>query len=86
MRDKIQSIIERAHNGEDLASLSAHRDCLLEARDMVHKWAPDTSSEAYKRASKALKQDEHFTIHESEKDMFLPKTLKSTHKKIAANE
>ncbi len=86
LRDKFKTLIERAKCGEELITLSAARSCLLEARDMVHKWAPDTSSEAYKRASKALKHDEHFTIHESEKDMFLPKTLKSTHQQKAANE
>jgi len=47
---------------------------------MLHKWAPDTSPSAYKKATKALKINEHLTLHDNEIDSFLPASLQQKNK------
>ena len=76
IRDRLQLLIEATLNGEDLEKLVGKRKRLLEARDMLHKWAPDTSPSAYEKATEALKIKEHLTLRDEEIDQFLPNTLR----------
>jgi hypothetical protein len=80
IRDRLQLLLEATLNGEELEKLVGKRKRLLEARDMLHKWAPDTSPSAYKKATKALKINEHLTLHDNEIDSFLPASLQQKNK------
>ena len=52
------------------------RDGLLRELDQVYRYAPRTSSKAYKRARTALKVNEEFTFSADEIDRFLPDELR----------
>lgn len=51
------------------------RDQLLRDLDLIYKNALPVSSEAYQKASVALKEQEEFTFSDSEINKFLPKDL-----------
>lgn len=56
--------------------IQKRRDDLIDQLGTIYKFAPQTSSEAYKKAQKALKISEEMTFSDKEIDQFLPKELK----------
>jgi len=52
------------------------RNELIEELKLIYKFAPTTSSKAYKQAQKALKVNEELTFSDDEIDQFLPDNLK----------
>lgn len=56
--------------------ISKHRDTLTNELRLVYKFAPNTSSKAYKKAQDALKLNEELTFSDKEIDDFLPENLK----------
>lgn len=52
------------------------RNLLQEKTNEVYSNGPRTNTKAYRLATKALKENEEMTLHESEIDKFLPKELK----------
>ena len=59
-------------------AISSRRDQLIEELKLVYKFAPITTSRAYKKAQKALKINEELTFSDEEIDNFLPDGLKTT--------
>lgn len=54
----------------------SRRNELLEKLHIIYKFAPITSSKAYKKAQEALKINEELTFSKEEIDQFLPEELK----------
>jgi hypothetical protein len=53
------------------------RNEIIEELKLIYKFAPITSSKAYKKAQEALKINEELTFSDDEIDQFLPNELKS---------
>ncbi|MCK9580536.1 MAG: SLATT domain-containing protein [Methanoregula sp.] len=58
-------------------TIISRRDNLTEELKMIYKFAPITSTKAYRKAQKALKINEELTFSDEEIDQFLPQELKS---------
>ena len=77
VREKYQSLItDLVIGNKTLEIIQEKRDILMKELDSVYSSAPSTNSKAYKKAQKALKQNEDMTFSDEEIDMFLPKELK----------
>ena len=77
LRDKYQYLIADITRGvTDDKEATILRDKLLREANIVYRFAPTTSSKAYKKASQALKINEELTFSNSEIDQFLPDELK----------
>lgn len=58
-------------------TIIARRNEIIEELKLIYKFAPITSSKAYKKAQEALKINEELTFSDDEIDQFLPNELKS---------
>lgn len=67
--------ITSGHINED--TIVTRRNELIEKLKLVYKFAPNTSSKAYKKAQDALKINEELTFSDDEIDQFLPKELRT---------
>ncbi len=77
LREKHANLIADILNNKiDSKIIISKRDELLEKLFIVYKFAPNTSSRAYKLARKALKIDEELTFSNDEIDQFLPEQLR----------
>ena len=77
LRDKYQYLIADITRGvTDDKEATVLRDKLLKEANIVYRFAPTTSSKAYKKACQALKINEELTFSNSEIDQFLPDELK----------
>ena len=77
LRDKYQYLIADITRGvTDDKEATVLRDKLLREANIVYRFAPTTSSKAYKKACQALKINEELTFSNSEIDQFLPDELK----------
>lgn len=63
-------------NRVDEDEAAQHRDRLTEELAEIYEDSPDTTSEAYLKAQKALKVSEEMTFSDAEIDAFLPKSLR----------
>jgi len=54
----------------------SRRDALIEQLKMIYKFAPITTTKAYKKAQKALKINEELTFSDKEINQFLPEKLR----------
>jgi len=57
-------------------TVTTRRNEIIEELKLIYKFAPTTSSKAYKKAQKALKINEELTFTNDEIDQFLPDELK----------
>jgi hypothetical protein len=62
-------------------TIITRRNEVIEELKLIYKFAPTTSSGAYKKAQKALKINEELTFSDNEIDQFLPSELKSKNEK-----
>ena len=58
-------------------TIATRRNEIIEELKLIYKFAPITSSKAYKKAQEALKINEELTFSDDEIDQFLPNELKS---------
>ena len=81
IREKYVNLMADIINGRlnDDAILK-QRDELIEALKLIYKFAPTTSTKAYKKARESLKLNEELTFNDDEIDQFLPDELKLTKK------
>lgn len=76
-RDKlIVLILKLMSDYESDYDLQKEFDGISKEVSLIYEYAPDTSSEAYKRAQKALKESEEMYFSEEELDLFLPASLR----------
>ena len=61
-------------------TMTTRRNNLIEELNLIYKFAPTTSTKAYKKAQEALKINEELTFSEEEIDQFLPNELKLKNK------
>ena len=77
IRERYQSLITDLAIGEKpLEVIQKERDVLMEDLHVVYSNAPTTNPRAYRKAQKALKQNEDMTFSDEEIDAFLPTELK----------
>ena len=77
IREKYQSLItDLVIGNKTLEVIQKERDVLMEELNSVYSSAPSTNSKAYRKAQKALKQNEDMTFSDEEIDVFLPRALK----------
>lgn len=77
IREKYLALITDLRIGkESIEKVSARRDTLLEDLHSVYTGAPSTTFAAYKKAQKALQEQEEMTFSDEEIDAFLPKELR----------
>jgi hypothetical protein len=77
IREKYLALITDLRIGkESIEKLSVRRDALLEDLHGAYSGAPSTTFAAYRKAQKALKEQEEMTFSDEEIDAFLPKELK----------
>jgi len=69
----IADIINERINDEVIVT---RRNEIIEELKLIYKFAPTTSSKAYKKAREALKINEELTFTDDEIDQFLPEELK----------
>lgn len=78
LREKYLALITDLRIGkESLEKISARRDAILEDLHGVYSGAPSTTFAAYKKAQKALQEQEDMTFSDAEIDAFLPKELRN---------
>ena len=76
IRERYLSLITDLRIGEDsIESLVAGRNDLLEELGAIYSGAPSTSSRAYRKAQRALKEFDDMTFSDEEIDAFLPAEL-----------
>jgi hypothetical protein len=76
IREKYVSLLVDIKNAAlSEEALSKRRDALIEELKLIYKFAPPTSSAAYKQAQKALKINEELTFTNDEINQFLPNDL-----------
>ncbi len=76
IREKYVNLIADIMNEKiDTTEIMRRRDQLVKDLAMLYKFAPQTSSEAYNKASAALKDNEELTFSNKEINNFLPKDL-----------
>lgn len=61
-------------------TVMSRRDALIKELNMIYKFAPITTAEAYEKARQALKINEELTFSEEEIDQFVPDALKLKNK------
>ena len=77
IREKYLSLlIDLRMEEKQVETLQQERDKLLEALHAVYTGAPSTTQKSYKKAQKALQQQEDMTFSSTEIDALLPKELK----------
>lgn len=77
VREKYLNLMADVINGEiSDDTIVSRRNELVEELKLIYKFAPTTSSKAYKQAQKALKVNEELTFSDDEIDQFLPDNLK----------
>lgn len=77
VREKLLSLLVDVRIGNlEIEILQGQRDSLNNQLINVYRCAPKTINKAYKKASKALQQNEEFTFSEEEIDKFLPENLR----------
>ena len=77
IRESLLSLlIDIRINKSEIEIFQQRRDKLNEELVKTYRGVPKTISKAYKIASKALKDNEEFTISDSEIDKFLPENLR----------
>ena len=77
IREKYLSLItDLAIGRKTLEALQQERDALAEDLHSVYSGVPSTTSQAYRKAQKALKQSEDMTFSDEEIDAFLPTELR----------
>ncbi|MBE0566135.1 MAG: SLATT domain-containing protein [Krumholzibacteria bacterium] len=77
LREKYLALIVDLRIGkESLETVRARRDATLDDLHGVYSGAPSTTYAAYRKAQKALQQQEEMTFSDAEIDAFLPKELK----------
>jgi hypothetical protein len=77
IREQLLLLIERCHIAiEPVAHLQLSLESITRELTAIYKFAPDTSTEAYKVASTALKQGGEFSFSDAEIDAFLPTALR----------
>lgn len=77
IRESLLSLlIDIRINKSEIEIFQQRRDKLNEELVKTYRGVPKTISKAYKIASKALKNNEEFTISDSEIDKFLPENLR----------
>lgn len=77
IREKYLDLITDLRIGkESLEKVSVRRDALLADLHGVYSGAPSTNFAAYRKAQKALQEQEEMTFSGDEIDAFLPKELK----------
>ena len=69
-------ITDLAIGEKSLEVIQKERDALMEDLHVVYSNAPTTNPRAYRKAQKALKQNEDMTFSDEEIDAFLPTELK----------
>jgi hypothetical protein len=76
IREKYLALITDLRIGkESLEKVSARRDALLEDLHGAYTGAPSTTFASYRKAQKALQEQEEMTFSDEEIDAFLPKEL-----------
>ena len=76
VRENYRSLLTDLSIGKPLDAIQQDRDALLKQLKSVYAGVPSTTSRAYRRAQKALKQDEEMKFSDAEIDAFLPKELR----------
>lgn len=77
IREKYLALITDLRIGkESLEKASARRDALLEDLHGAYTGAPSTTFAAYRKAQKALQEQEEMTFSDDEINAFLPKELR----------
>lgn len=77
IREKYLSLLTDLRIGkESLEKVSARRDALLEDLHGIYTGAPSTTFAAYRKAQKALQEQEEMTFSDEEIDAFLPKAIR----------
>lgn len=77
IREKYLALITDLRIGkESLEKVSARRDALLEDLHGAYTGAPSTTFAAYRKAQKALQEQQEMTFSDEEIDAFLPKELR----------
>lgn len=81
VREKYTCLIADIMNNKTTTDeATKRRDQLLCDLDLIYKNALPTTSQAYQKASEALKKNEEFTFSDEEINKFLPKDLWLNHK------
>ena len=79
IRERYLSLLtDMQAEGVSLESIRSRRDNLIEEQYSVYDGAPSTNSWAYRKARKALKEQEEMTFSDEEIDQTLPKALRIT--------
>lgn len=76
LRGKYISLLTDIRSGESYDEAKKRRDRLHQEWDEINQKAPRTNSRAYKKAQKALKEQEEFTFQDHEIDKFLPYSIR----------
>ena len=76
IRERYFSLLTDLSVGKPLETIQQERDDLLMQLKSVYSTVPSTTSRAYRKAQRALKQDEEMTFSDGEIDAFLPKELR----------
>lgn len=77
VREKYLALITDLRIGkESIEAVSTRRDGLLEDLHDAYSGAPSTTFSAYRKAQKALQEQEEMTFSDEEIDAFLPKELR----------
>lgn len=69
-------LVDLSIGQKSLETLQEERDKLLASLSNVYAGSPSTTYAAYRKAQKALKQNEDMTFSDQEIDVFLPRELK----------
>jgi len=78
IREKYVNLMADIINGRiSDDTIITRRNEIIEELKLIYKFAPITSSKAYKKAQVALKINEELTFSDDEIDQFLPNELKS---------
>lgn len=77
VREKYIHLLTDIKAGTPDISIVRCRNELVEELKLIYKFAPDTSSRAYKAAQNALQVNEEMTFSDEEVDKFLPSSLHS---------
>ena len=87
LRDQYLILIgETMCGGTPIDQLQRKLESLHREASIVYEYSPDSSSKAYKAASKALKTEEELTFSPEEIDRLLPDTLRLTTRMSPENE
>jgi hypothetical protein len=86
LREKYVNLLTDIKTDPDRVDIPRRRDELIEELRLIYRFAPDTSSRAYKAARTALKINEDMTFGDEEIDRFLPNSLHATSTKDRAGQ